>query len=255
MRDRQRAIRFCRALATGATAQRTQGASTYAVPGDGGRRATLDAVTVERLAADGVLDATADRCSAGAGIRTWLRRQLSTTDEYAGQHRTLIRAADGTAINLSESPLARLAAAADGEAPFLGPHHVEAGERVRRLVERAHLQPRMTIAYDAARTAGGRADAAEISDLAADARRELAQLQRLLPRDCAGVVIDVCGLLKGLQVVESERGWPRRTARLVLRMGLDQIARLNGIDEAAVGPQSRRTRAWLGDDARPKTFG
>ena len=48
--------------------------------------------------------------------------------------------------------------------------------------------------------------AGEITDLAADARRSVAEIHRVLPRDCAGVVMDVCGLLKGLQDVERERG-------------------------------------------------
>jgi hypothetical protein len=134
---------------------------------------------------------------------------------------------------------------------------VEAGERVRKLAERAQLQPRVTMSYSAAHTAGGKAAArpAEISDLAADSRRQLDDIARLLPRDCAGVVLDVCGLLKGLQTVESERGWPRRSAKLVLRIGLEQLAQHYGLAAVAVGRESRRARVWLGPGARPDRFG
>jgi hypothetical protein len=158
-------------------------------------------------------------------------------------------------INLSESPLARLATGAGGEAPYLLPHHVEAGERVRRLTERAQLQPRLTMSYSPAHSANGASSGpADISDLAADARKSLDDVARVLPPDCAGVVLDVCGLLKGLQTVEAERGWPRRSAKLVLRIGLEQLARHFGLDPSAVG-RSGRDRVWLGEGARPERFG
>jgi hypothetical protein len=178
-------------------------------------------------------------------------RRAVDPDAFAAQHRTIVRRADGTGINLDESPLARLASDR-----FLEAHQVEAGERVRRLCERARLQPRVTMSYSAAHTAGGKGmgTAAEISDLAADARKAVAEVMQVLPADCANVVLDVCGLLKGLQVVEVERGWPRRSAKLVLRIGLDQLARHYGLSPAAVGPESRRTRGWLGDGARPDRF-
>lgn len=162
----------------------------------------------------------------------------------------------GRAIDLAESPLARLAAAGPGGTPpFLAPHQVEAGERLRRLVERAHLAPRLTMSYDPARAAGGGASSSgDISDLAADARYALAAIYRALPRDCADVVVDVCGLLKGLQQVEGERGWPRRSAKLVLRIGLDQLARHFGLEESATGRQSAGLRTDR-QAPRPSVFG
>jgi hypothetical protein len=112
------------------------------------------------------------------------------------------------------------------------------------------------MSYDAAHTAGGKGGnhVAELGDFAADARRALAEIHEVLPRDCAGVVLDVCGLLKGLQSVESERGWPRRSAKLVLRIGLDQLARHYGLAAQATGPASRRDRAWQDAGARPHRF-
>jgi hypothetical protein len=149
-------------------------------------------------------------------------------------------------LNLAESPLARLAAGSGSEPAFLARHQVEAGERVRRLVERARLTPRLTMSYSTAHVAGGKGPghAGEMTDMAADARRALARLHQLLPRDCAEVVLDVCGLEKGLQQVETERGWPRRSAKLVLRIGLDRLAELWGIGAVAVG-RERGTRAWM----------
>jgi hypothetical protein len=185
-----------------------------------------------------------------------LKRQLLDADAFAAQHRLPAPHPDGTERNLAESPLARLAAVTPGTPPFLAPHQVEAGERVRKLAERAQLQPRVTMSYSAAHTAGGKGSgtAAEISDMAASARRALNDMARILPPDCAGVVFDVCGLLKGLQIVEQERGWPRRSAKLVLRIGLEQLAQHFGLAATTVGRESKHPRAWLGLDARPERF-
>ena len=81
--------------------------------------------------------------------------------------------------------------------------------------------------------------------MAADARRMLAKLHIVLPRDCAGVVMDVCGALKGLQQIETERGWPRRSAKLVLRIGLDRLAEHWGLDAVAEGPERGRLRGEM----------
>jgi hypothetical protein len=202
-----------------------------------------------------VIDADGAGCRANLGTAQWLKRQLLDEDAFAAQHRIEARDADGTVLNLAESPLARLALAAGEAEAFLRPHQVEAGERLRRLVERAHLQPRLTMSYSAAHTASkGAGHAGEIGDMAADARKALAELHRQLPRDCAEVVLDVCGFGKGLQQIETERGWPRRSAKLVLRIGLDRLAEVYGIGEAAVGAETRRRRAWM-DGARVAMFG
>ncbi len=216
----------------------------------------LASARVRALQADGVLGGDAGRCTAIAASRSWLRRQLIAENPQAGQHRDLRRDSGGVVRNVLESPLGRLAVAGAGEAaPFLQPHQVAAGERVRRLVARAGLLPRLTTNYSAAEPAGrGRgAGAPDIGDMAADARRRLGDLHRVLPRDCADVVLDVCGLEKGLQVVEAERGWPRRSAKLVLRIGLDRLAEHYGLAAGALGPEHGRHRTWMAGN-RPPLF-
>jgi hypothetical protein len=250
-----RALRFVRALVSGAAAIR-DGDHFVAVTSEG-NRTTLDVTEVMALQSLGVLDGNGMRCSAGAAARGWLRRAIAEADGFAAQHRHVVRTAEGRMLNLAESPLARLAApGTDGSPPFLAPHHAEAGERIRKLAERARLQPRVTMSYDAAHTAGGKGSgtAAEISEMAAEARRTLSDIARVLPADCAGVVLDVCGLLKGLQIVESERGWPRRSAKLVLRIGLEQLAQHFGLSAAAIGGPTARRRAWHAEGARPTMF-
>ncbi len=249
-----RAIRFVRALVSGAVAVPAADGVVFTAESDG-RRATLDKADVEALQSQGVIAGNGLRAVAGAGARSWLRRAMAETDSFAAQHRTIVRRADGSAINLAESPLSKLATpSADGTAAYLAPHQVEAGERVRVLADRAKLQPRMTTSYSAAHSAGSVGAASDIGDMAIDARRALNEVSRILPADCAGVVLDVCGLLKGLQTVELERGWPRRSAKLVLRIGLEQLAAHYGLAPVAVGKPATRSRAWIADDARPTVF-
>jgi hypothetical protein len=254
MQASARQLKFVRGLLRGGAARRgADGLFRLA----GNPAITLAATDVAAFASAGILVLDKESCRATAEAGSWLRRQLLGADSLASQHRQEVRLADGTLVNLAESPLARLAVAAAGEAaPFLAPHQVEAGERVRKLVERAQLRQRVIMAYDAAHTAGGRGGnrAQEIGDLAVDARRHLADIAGVLPHDCADVVFDVCGLLKGLQQVETERGWPRRSAKLVLRIGLDQLARHFGLGSTAVGRPRVPSRGWM-EGARPELFG
>jgi hypothetical protein len=243
MGARKPVLRFVRALLAGGEAAR-QG-DGFAIPTPTGA-ARLAAQEVQALQAAGVLGGDPQRAIALPGTAQWLKRQLLDADAFAAQHRDDVVGPDEAKLNLAESPLARLAAGSGSEPAFLARHQVEAGERVRRLVERARLTPRLTMSYSAAHVAGGKGagQAGEMTDMAADARRALARLHQLLPRDCAEVVLDVCGLEKGLQQVETERGWPRRSAKLVLRIGLDRLAELWGIGAVAVG-RERGTRAWM----------
>ena len=169
--------------------------------------------------------------------------------DIAAPHRRIAIDREGRQVNLAESPLSRLAA---GERAFLEPHHLVAGERVRALVERSRLQPRLTMTYSGVPAGGGRPSGpGELSDMAVDARRKLDAIHRALPPECAGVVIDVCGWLKGLQDVERDRGWPRRSAKLVLRIGLDQLARHFGLGPYGLGETRVPQRGWMAGE-RPE---
>jgi len=243
-------LRFVRALIAGSAAIRNGDA--YATSGGG---VSAPAELVLELVGSGALEGDAHYCRANAATRGWLKRACLDADAFAAQHREVRLSPGGAQINLLESPLARLAVRTGAGEAFLDAHHLEVGERVRRLVERAHLLPRVTMSYATPRVAGGsRQAASEISDLAADARREIARIHRLLPRDCADVVIDVCGMLRGLQQVEQERRWPRRSAKLVLRIGLEQLAQHYGLGPFAQGRANGTLRTWVDEGARPHTF-
>lgn len=156
-----------------------------------------------------------------------------------------------------EMTLSRLAASRgeDGTA-FLLPYHLAAGDRLAALIARARLSPRVTMSYDPARTGSGRGSGnsvAEVSDSAAEARQKVSRIAAQMPGDCWGVVFDVCGLDKGLQQIELERRWPRRSAKLVLRIGLEQLAGTFGLMPHRAEGQGGQMRTWL--EARPAMFG
>ena len=243
MSPRPSLLHFVRGLVGGGTASFS--GSHYATP-DGRRGAKSD---VRALIQAGALSGNDTMCRANSETSGWLKRSMIDCDAFQAQHRLTERDAHGREVNLKESPLARLAV---GETAFLERHHIEAGERVRRLVERAQLRHRVTMNYSGiAQDPTGADGSTDLSDLAADARKAVAEIHRSLPAECAGVVLDVCGWLKGLQEVERERGWPRRSAKLVLRIGLDQLAHIYGIGPHAVGKQSGKSRGWMADGARP----
>ncbi len=246
-----RQTRFVRALLGGADAA-ANGAGLYRCDYKG-RRYSLGADCVDQLVSDGVLSLVRGQCVPTPLARNWLRRQLSTDGEIANQHRHLVPGPNQSTVNLRESPVAGLAVSRNGSVPFLLPHHVQSAERLRNLLERSRMIQRTTMSYDPTRTRGpgGGGRAPFDPGLAGlDARRELALIMDKLPADCAGVLIDVCGFLKGLQTVELERKWPRRSAKLVLRIGLDQLSAHFGLSRLASGKKTNRTRAWIDEGAR-----
>lgn len=136
---------------------------------------------------------------------------------------------------------------------FLLAHHMEAARRLNRLFNRAQLQQRVTMSYDPARVGTSRGSGqTDLSDSAAEARQRLARLASGLPGDCWGVLIDICVYDKGLQQIEQERNWPRRSAKLVLRIGLEQLARGWGLLAQAEGKATGHTQSWLPE--RPPMF-
>ena len=177
------ATRFVRSLLPDRVGQ--MGPQGRVLAGSAKNRASLTLATVEMLIGEGVLLGPAIAPKAGPDARRWLRAQKLEREAAAKQ--TAAAPSAAPLFNLDESPLARLAVAGKGEAePFLLPHQVEAGERIRRLGERAQMQPRLTLSYDPARIPTGRGNgAAEIGDRAAEARRKLNRLVGALPRDCA----------------------------------------------------------------------
>lgn len=219
----------------------------------GAARARLSADDVAKLASHGVVVCANGACTPTNEAKAWLTRQQLGREDEVSQRRRIVAGPAGSRCNPERSLLAKLAQAT-GEG-FLQPHHLEAGKRVARWGERAQLRQRVTMSYDPAqvggRRHGGRSD---IADMAVEARKSLARIYAELPRDCAETIIDVCVFEKGLQTIETERRWPRRSAKLVLRIGLEQLAGRLGLTPGATGRDRGRLRSAMGEDFAPTRF-
>jgi hypothetical protein len=211
-------------------------------------------------------EARAKRLTLTEAGRAHLRRRAapSGVDPFRAQHspiepRTLDQGAPPTLRNEGESPLAWLARRKDRDGrPFLAPAQVEAGERFRRDVEKAQILQRVTANWEATTASSRRgADAgANISDVAMDARKRLARAYDAVGPELAGLLTDVCGYLKGMEIVESERGWPARSGKVVLKIALDRLARHYGLAEEARGPaRAGAGLHWGAEDYRPSLTG
>lgn len=180
----------------------------------------------------------ASLCLSAAGKMT-LRRALSGGD-YASQHRhqqsmrlQKSSAVDGktpaqtVTVNLNESPLARLAVRRTKTgAPLLDPEEVRAGERLRADYTFAAMMPEMQPGWrtESNHGAGSNRTGRDLTDDVLAARKRVTRALSGLQPDLAGVLVDICCHLKGLEVVESERCWPSRSAKIVLKIALSALA-------------------------------
>jgi hypothetical protein len=204
----------------------------------------------------GLVRAKGSRLRIAAAGRASLQQPGS--DETGSRDLHLVQTIDPTRagsghvrVNLAESPLSRLNQRRDthGKA-FLAESEFSAGERLRAEFERAGLQPRISANWEAPVASGGRGGtAAEISDLAIDARRRLGRAIDALGPELSGIALDVCCFLKGLEQVERERRWPPRSAKLMLKSALSLLARHYGLSGMAAA--RAKVRHWGDADYRP----
>lgn len=230
---------------------------------DGGDRGVIQ-VPVETLgaaSARGMVARNGDRVSVTPEGMAWLARAASSAgDRFQAQHQDrsvrAIEIAGGrefATVNLRESPLAGLAQRKDRDGrAFLSAAEVEAGERLRADYGFGQIAPRLGANWEAAvsggRRGGGNAKA-DLTDDALAARQRVDRAIDAVGPELAGILIDVCCFLKGLEQAEMERGWPRRSAKLMLKTALGALAR-------HYHPQRREGRRsvlhWGTADYRPR---
>ncbi|MGE0752585.1 MAG: DUF6456 domain-containing protein [Variibacter sp.] len=156
-------------------------------------------------------------------------------------------------VDESESPLAWLARrkGRSGE-PLISATQLLAGERLRADFTRAQMTPRVTSQWDAAlaqnRRSGG-SFGLSASDATVAARQRVRHALDAVGPEFAGLLLDVCCFLKRLEEAERDRAWPLRSAKIVLQLGLDRLARHYGLAQAAHGPRRSAVRTWLAPDA------
>lgn len=181
-------------------------------------------------------------------------------DRFRRQHLALARrdlrtpsGRSSVLLDESESPLAWLARrkGRDGTA-LIDAAQFDAGERLRADFTCGRLMPRTTANWSAAVASGRRSgnDAADVTDVMIAARQRVRHALDAVGPEFAGLLLDVCCFLKGLEDVERERRWPSRSAKVVLQLALDALARHYGYRREAHGPARQPVCTWLAEDAR-----
>lgn len=181
-------------------------------------------------------------------------------DPFRCQHGALARRPAGqreaaaVIVNDAESPLAWLARrkGRDGR-PMIEPIQLAAGERLRADFTFAQLASRMTVdwASPIGRSPGGAAGRPDaMAETVVAARQRLRHALDAVGPEFAGLLVDICCFLKGIEDVERERGWPSRSAKVVLQLGLDRLARHYGLAGEARGPARAAVRTWLAPGER-----
>jgi hypothetical protein len=146
-----------------------------------------------------------------------------------------------------ESPLAWLARRAGRSGkPLIAPHQLQAGERLRADFTLALLTPRMTANWERPIAGGTRGpQAAGLSDTMIAARQRVHHALDAVGPEFSGLLLDVCCFLKGLEHVERERIWPARSAKIVLQLALERLARHYGYAAETRGRGWAKVRTWI----------
>jgi hypothetical protein len=193
-------------------------------------------------------------CLTDAGRAHLRRAEVPEQDSsYFHQHRETADVTVATdlglkrvRVDLDESPLDWLRRRKDrkGE-PMIDEASYQAGERLRTDIMLAGLLPSVTARWDATPKSSGAASPADATDRMIAARQRIRNAFDAIGADFSDLLMDLCGFLKGLELIERERHWPPRSAKIVVRLALARLAEHYGIEAAARGPAaSRGIRAW-----------
>lgn len=187
--------------------------------------------------------------------RAALLRQASSSEPYLNQHRVMRSRTIGLEgdteiivnVNLAESPLAWLRSRRMGQ-PQISDTEFEAGERLRQDFTMAQMAPRVTA--DWTRTsidAAARNGVEALSDSALRARMRVSKALAACGPGLADVLYAICCELKGIGPFEQETGWPQRSAKVVLKIALNRLARHYGLIAAAEPKGQGPIRAWAAE--------
>ena len=228
---------------------------------DRGERIAVDAVILAVLASEGMISRSSRFVRLSGEGEAAARREASAIDPFQSQHRELdtiivetVAGQHAALINLSESPLCQLVRRKTkaGE-PFLSHSEFAAGERLRSDYTRGQIMPRMGANWVASVSSGKRGAGGgmvDLTDAALAARQRVDLAIEAVGPELSGVLIDVCCFLKGLELVETERSWPVRSAKIVLKSALGVLAR--HYNPGAGSYRGRKVLHWGAEDYRPK---
>jgi len=224
------------------------------------RRAIMDipAAAAKAMIANGWLAKGQGAWTLNAAGRAWLEKRQGGVRPPRAQEpgRREMTDPDGMTrhlrVNLAESPLDWLARRKDKSGrPFLGRVQVEAGERLRADYETGRMGQKVTASWDMALAASDRRRVrSQARDGLTTNERALAARQRVhAALEAAGpglddILLQVCCLSRGLEAAERALDWPRRSARLILRIALQRLALHYGLEKPAPAQSRPRIAMW-----------
>ena len=157
-----------------------------------------------------------------------------------------------------ESPLLRLATRPEkGGKPYLDAEQFAAGEKLRRDFEMSGLSQRVTTSYAMAGSNGSRHW--QMSDNAMErltenmlaARYRLHKALDAVGPELSGILYHVCCLAAGLEQAELHLELPRRSAKAILALALNRLARHYGIKQMLRHKGPLEIGQWSLADYRP----
>ena len=207
--------------------------------------ARLSADEAKMACADGILVTHADQrlhCSQQAGL--WLKRRSvnDTQDAFAAQHRDMHQVnlidKEGRLFtahkNAAESPLAWLRRHSDkNKVPFLSAAEFAAAEQLRDDYNRSSLSQKLCANWQTPARSGSaqgpRNAVLDAADNALAAKERFMNALAALGPGLDDLVFCLCIREIGLDAVEKARKWPKRTAKVVLKLALERLARHYGL--------------------------
>lgn len=216
---------------------------------------------LDKACNDGLIERKKHSLSLSKSGQSYLKRLLNPDMPFIAQHADLNKATikidnsnRSVLKNDNECALSRLYSRKDKKGvSWIDHNEYQAGERLRADFEKAQLSPKISAHWGVSVAGKSRSDnsANDISDFALDAKIRLEKSIEALGPELSGVALDVCCFLKGLEIVEREKGWPPRSAKLLLKTALSILVRHYGI---TTGAQVRLNRFWGAENYRPELF-
>lgn len=131
-------------------------------------------------------------------------------------------------INLAETPLGwlRKRKGPDGR-PLISEAEFAAGEKLRDDFTRAQMTPRVTMNWSTVPSSGARkrgaSDFMSVQELVLAAKKRVAVALDKAGPGLADILLQTCCYLNGLEQAERELGWPQRSGKVVLQIGLARL--------------------------------
>ncbi len=223
-----------------------QADQSYAAKPNGKTSIRLNSKTAREACSLGVLNESADHRTLTINAQThkWLERQNATgaDNAFAAQHRDMhtVHLIDeqgklfAARRNAAESPLAWLRRRSGADrVPFLSAAEFAAAEKLRDDYTRSSLAQKLCVDWGApiqgSCAQGPRNAVLDAADGAIAAKDRFMQALQCLGPGLDDLVFCLCIREINLEAIEKTRRWPKRTAKIILKISLDRLAKHYGL--------------------------